>query len=100
MANEQKEITLKDVTFYDFPWGEPTTAVVEYVRVYDIREGWGTREGWTNNYVAIPFSDEEEAQYGNDLLEMSEEEVKEAFSEETLEGILESLKSPRETEGA
>lgn len=100
MTNEQKEITLNDVTFYDFPWGSPTTAVVEYGKIYDIREGWGTREGWANDYIAIPFSDEEVERYGENLLEMSDEEVREAFSEETLQGILASLNHPREIEGA
>lgn len=83
---------LDRVTFYDFPWGAPTIAVVEHAGAfYDIREGWGYREGGTNNYVALPISEEEVEQYGDNMIEISDREVQESWEGETLEGILDAV---------
>jgi hypothetical protein len=84
---------LSDVTFYDFPWSGPTFAVVEYGgQLYDIRKGWGCREGWTNSYVAIPLSEEEVQEYADNLLEVSDDEVLASYGKEAIEGILEVVR--------
>ena len=92
MSN-QSASKLSDVTFYDFPWGYPTTAVVERDgQFYDVRQGWGCSEGWTNNHVAIPMSDEEVEQCADNLTEIDDPDVLESFCEDTLDGILEAVR--------
>lgn len=80
------------MTHYDFPWDGPTKTVIEYKGTfYDVRSGWGEREGWTNNHVALPLADEEVEQYADNLIELDEDEVKESWGEETLEGMYEAV---------
>lgn len=80
---------MEGLTFYNFPWDGPTFAVVEHKGItYEVREGWGCREGWTHDFVATPMSDEDVHQYGSDMTEVEESEVQRSYDEETLEGIL------------
>lgn len=91
MTQEQNP-RLERVTFYDFPWDGPTTAVVEHAGVfYDVREGWGCREGWTNNYIALPLTEEEVERYSDNMTEISDREVQVSWRGETLEGILNAV---------
>ncbi len=76
------------VNFYDAPWGEPTNVIAEYKgKFYDIRDGWGKHEGWTNNFVAVPI-DEEEC---SDCLECSEAEMRESYGDDDVAGIFDAL---------
>lgn len=83
-----------DMTFYTLPSDGPNVVMAEYgATFYDVREGWGCAEGWTNNYVATALTDEEMTWPAYDGIELSEEEVHESFSEEALEGIMDAVKS-------
>lgn len=59
MATNVRQL-IDGMIFWEFPWGEPTEAVVEYKgQMYEVRASWGTREGWTNDYGAEPMPDED-----------------------------------------
>jgi hypothetical protein len=89
MTQDQR---LDRVTFYDFPWDAPTTAVVEHAGTfYDVREGWGCSEGWTNNYIALPLSEEEVERYSDNMTEISDREVQQSWKGKTLDGILDAV---------
>ena len=92
MSNQPNN-KLSDVTFYDYPWDGPTVAVVERGgQFYDVRQGWGCQEGWTNSHIVLPLSDEEVEQYAENLIEIDDQEVEASFGEDTLDGILEAVR--------
>lgn len=96
MTTNVKQLT-EGMIFYNFPWGEPTKAVVlNNGQMYEVRESWGCAEGWTNDHGATPMSDEDVEQYSDALTEMSTAEIAESFSIETLEGIVEAVKAASE----
>ena len=80
-----------NTVFYSAPWGEPTEVLAEYQgRTFDIREGWGCHEGWTNNYVALEIN-EMSPEVASNCLEMQREEVKESYTEKDIQGIFAAL---------
>lgn len=79
-----------NTTFYSAPWGEPTKIVAEYNgQTFDIREGWGCREGWTSNHVALQFEPSEEQ--SSQMLEVSRREMRETETEEDIKGIFAAI---------
>jgi hypothetical protein len=81
------------MTFYSHPWDGPTKVVVEYQgKFFDVREGWGCHEGWTNDHIAIDISNDPILE-GAECFELSDREISESYSESDLQGIEQAVRT-------